>query len=178
MVKTPFILKKKLAINCVFALFCYTGVYSQAIKSIEIDKFTGKKRIHTEQVLLKSGFSQVCNISFRSVDTLIFLNLSGTWGVGVVGENDPLTLLFDDSTTIKVYPTSIQSYDVGYGKYEQNSYSHQYFVTVSDMKVISVKPIVSARRVFSSYYTDADVKPKNAKKIMSMAGLLLNEILK
>ena len=147
----------------------------QQVKT-EIDKFTGKKRVATEYVNVAVKFTGGIRMRLRTVDTSAFIIFSGSWAVGVVGMNDATTFLFDDKSTLKVYPTSVQSYDIGIGQYAQDSYEQQYFIRQGDLKVLSEKAVVSVRREYGRNYADIDVKEKNANKIKGLVSLVLKEL--
>jgi len=152
-------------------LLSSTEVNAQKIKSVEIDKFTGKRRIESSRILLKDGLMQTLGVYARSVDTTVFLNFYGNIGVGVVGPNDPITFLLDDKTTIKAYPTSIQSYDIS-----PDSYSQQYIISLSDFKLLKSKLVTSIRRTYGSNYIDLDIKEKASNKLKSLAELFFAEL--
>lgn len=135
-------------------------------QKVETDKFTGKKRIQSESKFLYVSLDGDLKISFRSNGELIFLELSGNKLMGVVGTKDPLILLFTDSTTIKLYPTSVQSTD-GYGN--NRRYSHSYSAGIVDIEAISTKIIASIRRYYGDVYGDMDIKEKKAKNIPEIA---------
>ena len=110
---TPEILKMKRTLLFIPLIMFHFFVQGQKIESVEVDKFTGQKRVNTEYVNIAAGFTNVFKFKLRSVDSTCFLILMGTIAVGTVGINDPMIFLFEDKTTFKIYPTSVQSYNIG-----------------------------------------------------------------
>ena len=151
-------------------------VQGQKIESVEVDKFTGQKRVNTEYVNIAAGFTNVFKFKLRSVDSTCFLILMGTIAVGTVGINDPMIFLFEDKTTFKIYPTSVQSYNIGVGQYESNHYYHQYSISIPQLEELSVKKLISVRRYYNDVYSDIDVKEKNKDKIKSLSTLFLKQL--
>lgn len=157
---------------------CPVQSLAQKAPSVEIDKFTGEKRIETDYVTIATNFFTIVSLKLRTVDTTVFLTLAGSWAVGMVGPQDKAMFLFEDKSTMAVYPTSIQSYDIGVGQYSSNSYRHQYALSQADLQILSTKKPISLRREFNSNYADIDIKEKNAKKIQNLARLVLLEMQK
>ena len=164
--------------NILLILLLFLSIKStgQKIDEVEIDKFTGKKRINTELITLKGGLSQHVEMKIRTVDSSIFIAFRGTWGIGTVGISDATIFLFEDKTTLSIFPTSIQSYNIEVCNYCTNWYYQQYQTSKADLKILMDKSIISIRRYYSDNYADTDVKEKNAKKVKGLASLVLNEM--
>lgn len=161
------------ALIFVLLVFQSLTAYCQKIKEIEIDKFTGKKRIRTDYVKLGGGLMSGIGAGFRTVDTTIFISFNGSMGTGVVGTRDATTFLFADKTTFSVYPTSIQSYE-GYGTSEH--YDQQYHISKEQLEILAKNNPVSLRRTYSKYYIDVDIKTKLSAKISDLASMVLEEM--
>ena len=138
-----------------------------------------KENRHITAPNQKQGFTapkKVFKFKLRSVDSTCFLILMGTIAVGTVGINDPMIFLFEDKTTFKIYPTSVQSYNIGVGQYESDHYYHQYSISISQLEELSVKKLISVRRYYNDVYSDIDVKEKNKDKIKSLSTLFLKQL--
>ena len=147
--------------------------YCQKIDKVEIDKFTGQKRILTKKIILYEVFTKGLYIYIRTVDSTVFIRFYGNVGVGVVGPLDATTFLFSDKTTSDVLPTSLQSYDT-----DPQGFSQQYYFSKSQLQLLAEKNIISVRRTYNDTYIDIDVKEKHANKIKELAKLVLNELSK
>ena len=149
--------------------------FGQKIKEVEIDKFTGAKRIRTSNEILCAKLipNRWISTYYRTVDTTFFITFTGNYGLGVVGPSDPTTFLFEDKSTIKVYPTGIQSYE-GFG--DDANYDQQYYVTKEQIKKLSENKLVALRREYNSNYVDIDIKEKFAKRFAGLSKVLLDEM--
>lgn len=147
--------------------------YSQKIKNVEIDKFTGKKRIQTDYVKLGGYLMSGIGASFRTVDTTIYITFTGSYGLGVVGTSDETLFLFSDKSTFGVFPTSIQSYEISS---QGNYYEQKYYISKSQMETLSKNNPISLRRNYSNNYIDLDIKSKFSLKISELASMVLNEL--
>ena len=156
-------------------LFIPAISFSQKIKVNEIDKFTKKKRIETSYSYLKMGLFQYLGANIRSADSSIFINIQGS-GAGsfVIGTDDPVIFLLDNDSTIKIFPTDIQTYSIGIGS-SRDTYSHQYYISLSDLKTLSNHNIKSVRKHGSSSYVDIDINEKNQDEFKKNALLFLKE---
>lgn len=149
------------------------NVYSQKIKT-EIDKFTNEKRIETGWSSIRPTLSAPLSIKIRSVGKeSVFITLAGAnYGANVIGNDATAMFLLDDKTTITITSTGIQDYEIGeYGK----SYQHQYRITVSDLKLLSVHIITSIRKSDSETYHDFDIEKKNGEKFRQLVIKFLKE---
>jgi hypothetical protein len=155
-------------------LFSFSAM-AQEIKSTEVDKFNGKRRVLTENLKIYGSFLEVMEVKFRTVDSTVFISISGNTGIGVVGTDDAATFLFDDKSTLDFYPTSIQSYEIS-GKYNLKSYNHQYYFTKEKLHILATKNVVAIRRTFNKNYADFDIKEKHAKKLKELALLVEYEM--
>lgn len=151
--------------------FCF----SQSIKKKEVDKFSNQKRVQSEWLNLSTfGPFTVLKTNLRSVDSTIFIRLAGR-GVGVVGTDDAATFLFDDKSSFKIYPTSIQSYNIGIGD-SPDTYDFQYNFSIEYLKILSTKKLISIRRTYNENYADTDVKSKFSERLKKLAEIMLKEL--
>ncbi len=157
----------------ILSLNCWTDIQAQKIKKVEIDKFTGHKRILTEHIRVEATLTKVMNMYLRTVDTTVFISFYGTVGIGVIGTMDGTTFLFPNKSTLTVYPTGIQSYD-GYGSNQY--YDQQYLITKDQLEMLAANNPVSVRRIYNSNYVDVDIKSKFSPKISELAAMVLNEM--
>ncbi len=157
----------KIYFTFLFAVF-YCLSFSQSL-DVEIDKFTKQKRITYDKTYYRlfnlAKLENPCWLSLRSVDTSIFIKFIGTLDAGVVGEDDPVILLFEDDTTTKLYPTHTQSYEVNVTSYGTSKhYEHQYRLSNEQLSLLCNKKLESVRRYYNDVYVDEDVSKKT--KIM------------
>lgn len=162
-----------------FLLVLMYTVNSQAQKikiDTEIDKFTKAKRVQTNYITLKMELTRGYAAKLRSVGDSYYITFRGAIGVGVVGPDDATIFLLDNDSTIKVYPTSIQSYeiDVKYGNY----YTHQYKILEEDLVQLSQHDLKSIRRYYDDHYTDIDLNDKRKDSMKELAIKFLEEIKK
>jgi hypothetical protein len=148
--------------------------YAQKLKVNEVDKFTKQKRLETSNATLKAKLAEGIGVSFRCVDSSLYVVLAGYGpGTGVVGEDDKAIFLLDDETTVTVYSTGLQSYTIN--KY-QNVYNHQYRLTIADLQTLSKKNLKSIRKYTSKGYADIDIPEKNSDEVSKIAALILNNL--
>jgi hypothetical protein len=161
-------MKKLLFIITILPLFCISQKLPKLIASAEIDKFENKMRIQSEPIRVKSALGRWAEISFRSFDTSLFLNLAGNIGVGAVGTKDSLIFLFTDKTRFSIAPTDMQISSVDYNMHSY--YSHQYYINESQIKILAEKTLASVRRYYNSNYADFDIKEEDrAKRLNKLA---------
>jgi hypothetical protein len=147
--------------------------FAQKLKVHEIDKFTNQKRLETERVWL-IHFSDGLSISFRSVDSTCFVKFYGYGkGTNVIGEDDKLIFLLDDGTTLSVFPTGLQDYDVNVGT---STYNHQYSISIADLALLSKHNIKSIRKYTSRGYSDFSIPEKKQDEPKKLATLLLKNL--
>lgn len=156
------------------ALFVLISIAVQGQMKVSIDKFTKEKRVVSNYVTLKMKFNGLIQINYRAVGNYYFLSIYGTVDECVVGVTDPLTFLFEDSTTASVYPTSIQTYNVNFGS--NNTYDHQYRMPSDILDMLRTKKVVSIRRVGSRNLYDYDLKDKRSEQLLKLSAEFYNEV--
>jgi hypothetical protein len=169
-------MRGKYMLIVLFSTLGYCG-FSQKMKlHKEIDKFTGKYRVETTPITMYQWVtvSSAINVKLRSNDTLYFIHFMGSTSTGIIDEDDPLILLLDDKSTITIYPTSFQSYDVETGG--NTFYNHQYNISKDQLQILSTKKVISFRRYFNDHYSDFDVKTKWAERFAAGVNLFLQNI--
>jgi hypothetical protein len=160
-------------ILALFLLLPFAG-YSQKLKVNEFDKFTKQHRLETSPVTLKAKFSEGIAVTFRTVDTSIFVLLSGYGaGTGVIGSDDRAIFLLDDGTTVSVYSTGVQTYNINK---MQDSYNHQYRISFLDLNTLSNHDVKSIRKYTAKGYADIDIPEKNAGSVKKIAALIIGNL--
>lgn len=156
------------------ALFFNYSLMAQRIKVNEIDKFTKERRIETSFSWLKRGIGCGIGFYFRSVDDTRFMTASGyNCGADVIGARDEIIFLLDNDSTISLTPTSIQGYNVGSSG---NTYTHQYNVTLEQIKLLSKHKIKSIRKYGHDSYEDISIPKGNQSDIMDNATVYLSAL--
>lgn len=149
--------------------------YGQRIEKSEIDKFTKQRRIETTLVNLKNTLFEGLWIYVRSVDSSIFFILGGRGNAAdVIGSEDKAIFLLDNDSTVTIKPTGIQSYDIGLGT-APNSYKHQYYISSSQLTILSRHNVKSIRKYGAGGYVDIDIPSKHQDEIRNTAVICLNE---
>lgn len=147
--------------------------FAQLLEKVEMDRFTGQKRILSKWTNVIKGGENIENIYLRSVDTTIFISITGTLGVGTIGLNDAAVFLFDDKSTFSIYPTSIQSYDpTG----PSPKYNQQYFFSKKYLEKLTTNILVAIRRNYNDAYVDIDVDEEKKEGIKNVAVAFLEEL--
>lgn len=156
----------KWLITLAVSIGSFNGAVAQKVVKNEIDAFSKEKRVETNYVKIGSGFTWILQANCRSVADKYFFNLNGKeWGVGTIGENDQLLFLLQNDSTIAITPTGIQSYEIAQGG---NYYTHQYYLTKSDIETLSTVKVKKMRKYYSSKYDDVDIKDKNSDNLMHL----------
>ena len=148
------------------------NAYSQKIKEDAVDKFTKKRVIETSIVPIRPTLSSPLSASIRSNGSSVFLTLWGSnSGATVIGTDDPAVFLFENDSTMKLFPTHIQSYEIS--SVSGNSFKHQYFVNIEELSRLKSNKVKSIRKYGTEYYTDFDIPGKNQGKLSELADLFL-----
>ncbi len=163
-------------ISLITAIVLSLSTFAQTIKSDEIDKFTGSRRVETSIVSVKRALG--CNLSFafRSVDSLYLVIVYGSGcSVGIVGSDDEYLFLLADSSVVHVQSKGIQDYEIGTG-YSANYYHHEYFISKPDIEKLASRDLVSTRAYIDDGYSDTDIKSKNQGELRKLAAVFLKAI--
>jgi hypothetical protein len=167
----------RLALFTMTMVIAFSSVTAQKIASDEMDKFSKERRVETKPLPLKpAGLTTNLTAKYRSVGDRYFLILAGNgWGAGTIGRDDDLVFLLENDSTVKIQPTSIQSYEVGqYG----NSYRHQYEIYKEQIEQLSKMKTKSLRKYYSTKYADMDIPQKNGNNFVKLSELFLNTLSK
>ena len=164
---------KKMGLFFVVLFLLPSLVSSQKIKKSEYDKFSKAYRIETNDVAVVRQFSKGLSLGLRSIDSVIFLRVSGYGSsTGVVGEGDLLIFLLSNDSTIEVRSKGIQSYTIG--QY-QNSFTHEYYIMLDAILTLISGNVVGIRIYNSDGYTDMEVSPENSEEINNVCMLFAQE---
>jgi hypothetical protein len=153
-----------------------TICYCQKIVQNEKDKFNKGHRLKTSDVKLKYGLhSYLRTVSFEDPKlNYCYLTLFGFGkGAQVIGEDEKAVFLLDNDSTITVYSTGLQSYEIS--KYD-NRFTHQYKMEESDLSAFAEHNIKSIRKYGTDSYVDFDIIESNAKDFKKAAQLILKEL--
>jgi hypothetical protein len=149
--------------------------FSQKLKVNEIDKFTKQRRLETERVWLKNRSGDGVAVSFRSADTTCFITFYGYGrAAGVIGDGDKMIMLLDNDSTVTVYSTGIQTYDIRVGG--TSTYNHQYSIEKDDLNKLSTHNVKSLRKYLSDGYVDIDIPEKHQDEIKELAILFIGAL--
>lgn len=148
-------------------------VNAQKIKESEFDKFVKSYRIETSKSTLKMGLSKGLSVSYRSVGSAIFLNLSGynfvTTGVNT---DDQAIFLLDNDSTITVLSKDLQfAKPFKYGQ----SFDFEYRISDQNTTSLASANIIGIRFYASGGYTDVSIDSKESKKINELTAVFLKE---
>lgn len=147
---------------------------SQKLKVNEVDKFTKKKTLKTNDGTLKMGFSEVLTFNIRTVDSTVFIMFLGAGpGAEVIGAEDNVILLLNDQSTITLKSTGIQTY---IPERTQNKFHHQYYSSIGDLKKLKESKVLSVRKYTPKGYNDMDVPEKNQDVLSKYAALILENL--
>ena len=156
--------------NKLLLLFCVgLQLFTQAqhLKKIN-DPYTHQTRVMSGKVQLKGSLY----LSFRSIDSLVFLTLDG-WGksAGIVNVHD-IMLMIISKDTIVVRPTGTQDYhETGHGHYTQ-----EYEMNFDDLIKLSQAPLIAVRRYYANGIEEIPIPANNREKLMQLTKELIAEL--
>lgn len=154
-----------------FTLLIPSIGFGQKLIVNETDKFNKSHKLKTSDVKLKYGLHAYMRSAGYPDTTYYFIILHGFGrGADVIGENEKAIFLLDDDTTITVYSTGFQSYEIS--KYD-NRFNHQYQAVKSDIEALASKTVKSIRKYGSDHYNDFDLLKSNSDDLKKLATLIL-----
>ncbi len=157
----------------VFILFLPLISFSQKIKVNEYDKFLKKRRVESIPLTIKTEPKIKMAISFGSIGTSFYLQLSGAGlGATVIGEEDQLILLLDNDSTITLKSKGLQTYDVSA---TPNTYKHEYVFTLTDLEKLSRHNLRALRKYHSNDFEDVYIPKENYDKVKKLSTLFIEE---
>lgn len=133
---------------------------AQKIKK-EYDKFLKATRVSTGYIRLRSTLSAPLSATIRSVGDKYFVTFYGSnVGATTIGPSDPAMILLENDSTVQIFPTKIQSYEIGqYGR----GFHHEYSIPLNLFEQIIRFKVKSIRKYGSSGYVDFEIDEKGAK---------------
>lgn len=177
--------------HILLAISVFAGItcFAQSIERSEIDKFTGQKRVETDNVTIYGALigAELIKTTLRAVDNdyvLVFTGYSNNInimnkdkGVGAVTKDEKLILLLDDNSTVTATSIGNQNYHlVSSAQNIDQMYIYQYRIAKEDVAKLAGKSVKSIRLYFENSYRDLDVKDRNAEKFKSMCTVFNAEI--
>jgi micrococcal nuclease len=167
---------KKNTIFWLLLLAPFAG-FSQSVKTNLYDKFLKKQRVETE-ALAFSGLTGKNKLSFSytALGSAIYLTLNGAgWGTTTVDVGDELSLLFSNDSVLSLRSEALQSFEPGT---LQNTYRHQYVVSLKQLEKLSQFDVVSIRKYSFKTFSDMKVPAGNAEKLKQLSALFAGELKK
>lgn len=161
--------------HILFIFFVFPLVaLSQKIKSNDYDEILKKRVIITTESTLKEDKEANMYVSLKAVDTSFYLVLQGNGlGAGTIKAGDAAIFLLDNNNTITATSTAAQTYDVNNKK---NSYSHEYRLTLKDIKRLSQYNLKAVRKYEIQGYTDITIPEAHEFDLRKTSLLLLSEL--
>ncbi len=147
--------------------------FCQKIKVNEIDKFIKQRRIETEPSVLKNGVNIGLSITLKYVGSNYFVLLTGHGtGAGTIGTDDQVIFLLNNDSTVTIQSIGIQSYEIK----DQNTYKHQYKISLRDLETLSRHTLKSLRKYNFKDYVNIDIDSKNQDQLKNLSALFLKEL--
>ena len=148
-------------------------VFSQKIKSNDYDKILKKQVIQTTASTLREDKEASMFVLLKAVDTSYYLTLEGKGlGAGTIKAGDAAIFLLDNDNTVTITSTAVQNYDVDKGK----RYSHEYRISLNDLKRLSQYNLKALRKYEIQGYTDIDIPETHEFDLRKTCLLLLSEL--
>lgn len=161
-------MKRILLATCILALSI--SLSAQKVVINEIDKFTKERHIETNFANVRQQFTCVMQFKLRASGDYLFFTVRGSnCGAGVIGDDDYILLLMDDESTVRLKSTGIQSYqitDSGFGI--DKPYTHQYYISQSDMDAIKSHTVKSLRISYDDVFQDFEVNKHGQENIKEL----------
>lgn len=163
-----------------FLLFLLTGLpffsASQNVKVNVYDKFIKQQRIELEPLTIQSMRDSKVSLSFSSIATTYYLQISGTgWGASTIDVDNSIIFLFSNDSTVTLRSTGLQTFEPGLS---QNSYKHQYYISPAEIEAFSRYDLVGIRKYSFKEFTDLSISRETAPKIRSLGALFIRELKK
>lgn len=150
--------------------------FSQSVKVNVYDKFIRQQRIELEPLIIQSGNNSKVALSFSSIASTFYLQLSGAgWGASTIDVDNPVIFLFSNDSTVTLRSTSLQTYEPGLA---QSTYSHQYYIAPTDIQAFSQYDLVGIRKYSFKDFTDLSIPRETAPKIKGLGALFIRELKK
>jgi len=157
-----------------FLLFLPLFSFAQKIKVNEYDKFLKQRRVESFPLTIKTDPKIKMAISFGSLGSSFFLQLTGSGlGASVIGEDDQLILLLENDSTIIAKSKGLQTYDVSA---TPNTYKHDYLFTLEDVDKLSRYNLKALRKYHANEFDDVYTSKENYDKVKKLSSLFIEEV--
>jgi hypothetical protein len=149
--------------------------FSQRLTVNEVDKFNKLHRLQTSNVRLKTGMLAYIRSAIDSdKNAFYYIKLFGSVPTpDVIGSGDRLIFLLENDSTVTVYSTGVQSYEIS-----PKMYYHQYRATEEDIETLAKNNIKSIRKYGTDGYIDVEIPGKNQGDLKDAAILILKAVKK
>jgi hypothetical protein len=154
--------------------------FGQKIVENSFDKFLKVNRIKTSDLTIDMKFSSVLTLSIRSVDTNIFLKLSGRgYPIGIVGDNDDVVILLANDSTISLKSKGLQTYERNGGLNNLDKVFHyEYLIQISQIESLCGIELTSIRINSGQSYHDIEINRKMHESIKKLFKVFFSEYMK
>lgn len=158
-----------------FFLLCATAS-AQQVRVNVYDKFLKQHRIELEPLPVVASGGNKLALAFSSLSSNFYLQLNGSgWGASTIDKGDKLILLFANDSTVTATSTALQGFAPGA---KENTYKHQYAVSVADLKILSQQELVGMRKYSFQEFSDMSIPRQSVPQIRKTAGVFLTELRK
>ena len=159
-------------------VFCFLPLLlnAQKIKVNELDKFIKQKRIETFPLMILSAAKNKMAVTLSSVGPVLYLQLSGA-GIGAnrIDENDKVIFLFSNDSTVTVYSSGYQNFDIGM---EVNNYRHNYKLTAADLFKLNKYQLQALRKYHGDQFDDIYITDVASNQFKQLTALFIQELSK
>jgi hypothetical protein len=158
----------------VFVLLFWLPMLAEAqkLKLNEPDAETGRQRLESFPVNLKTAENMQMDVSLRAAGDSFFLQLTGT-GAGTVNINDPVIFLLDNDSTVTIRSTRLQDYE---NKASGAAYRHEYPILQEDLEYLSRHNLQGVRKYSLQGFVDIFPDAKNASNLRMLSSTFLQEL--
>lgn len=157
----------------VLFLFLPFACAAQGLKLNQYDVFLKQQRIELEPVTLLSSSSTKLSVTFSSIASNFFVQVSGAgWGAVTVDEGDELRFLLSNDSTVTAKSIGLQTFEPGI---PQSTYKHVYRTTDAALQALARYEVVSLRKASFKESSELRIPREAASKLQKPAALLLTE---
>ena len=151
--------------------------FTQGVKVSMYDNFIKKHRIEMEPVVMLSSSNTKLSITFSSVASNLFLDVSGFgWGAATIDNDNEMIFLFSNDSTVTVTSVGLQSFEPGLNA--KNSYKHQYRLNPKDVQAFTGSELVGIRKYSFREFSDIEIQKENRGKLQRSSTTFLAELKK
>lgn len=158
------------------ALLLSNVINAQKIEKVEIDKFTNTKKVSTKYLDIEKGLFKFMSIGFLTDDITVAIYFYGSYGKAFneIGPRSPVVFLFEDKSTLQIFPPYHQATHSSEGVYDERAYfRYHYNFSYENLKLLAAKKVISFR---SGFTPDLNFTDKVSENLKTLAQLVLNEM--